>query len=542
MLGSVHAFGGPGPRSEYFQRRCAHRPHVAILSPSRATELPRDLEKAEDVPDRTDSVKSLLSSGMRAGPVEGLMALVDILKSDPARRQLADMAHEAAVEVGNALDGKNVRNRKSADSKAIVLSVSSDDIELIESLSKGVREGMEVDIEQHASSSGDLGPLVFSIRNETDALMKSLPPNIFAQALAQPIFGGGDAMGTPAFSNLLQIGKGSFSKIYSAALVGEEEAVALKVISLEDWPSVRGELLVSRLPSHPHVARVLWSGIVDYPGFSIDGGSGSCWLVMQRHACNARELCDAMRLCSDSATFSRAAYKECVRTILNDALMGMCHIHGEGLVHHDVKARNILVRITGSRRELMGYCSMSDFGETVKSPGKDDQPLTQRKGTLAYLAPEVRLGLPHGQPCDAWSFGILCLELAYCDGRTVERLDAIKKMTFPKSLSRADGENLFEEPMEALLKRPLFNPAQDESEKESVYDHELLGIVRDLCRADPCSRTSLTELLAREQSYFTAADSSHRSLLAAVTRACGFADAEGRPRSSAASEFITKVL
>jgi len=172
----------------------------------------------------------------------------------------------------------------------------------------------------------------------------------------------------------------------------------------------------------------------------------------------------------------------------------------------------------------------------VSLPDRDEPPLTQRKGTLAYLAPEVRLGLPHGQACDVWSFGILCLELAYCDGRTVERLDAIKKLSFPKSLLYAESDSVRREPMDSLLQLPLFRPEQGECE-EPVFDEELLSIAKACCRVRADERISL---VASMPSYFNSTADTHRSLLAAVTCACGFANSQGATTIGAlapASEF-----
>ena len=83
-------------------------------------------------------------------------------------------------------------------------------------------------------------------------------------------------------------------------------------------------------------------------------------------------------------------------------------MHGEGIIHRDIKGANVLVSTNGAVK-------IADFGAAgVKRPGG---VFHDAVGTPAWMAPEVcACDLPDGhsydERCDVWSLGILALELA----------------------------------------------------------------------------------------------------------------------------------
>jgi serine/threonine-protein kinase len=83
-----------------------------------------------------------------------------------------------------------------------------------------------------------------------------------------------------------------------------------------------------------------------------------------------------------------------------DLCRALAAVHGEGLVHGDVKAQNVM-------REKGGRIVLMDFG-AGRAQGADTAGVA---GTPMYLAPEVLAGAPPTPKSDLYSLGILLFHL-----------------------------------------------------------------------------------------------------------------------------------
>ncbi|KAI4305302.1 hypothetical protein L6164_028675 [Bauhinia variegata] len=79
------------------------------------------------------------------------------------------------------------------------------------------------------------------------------------------------------------------------------------------------------------------------------------------------------------------------------------YVHSRGIVHCDVKGRNVLVGPNG------GIAKLADFGSAVKFGGVGDQMLP--RGTPFWMAPEVIRGESQGAESDVWSLGCTVIEM-----------------------------------------------------------------------------------------------------------------------------------
>ena len=92
-----------------------------------------------------------------------------------------------------------------------------------------------------------------------------------------------------------------------------------------------------------------------------------------------------------------------------EVLLALEYLHGEGVIHRDVKAENVLV-------DEQGHVRLADMNVAKRHGAGDDAPRTfTLVGTPFSTAPEVLRGGGHSFACDWWSFGVLLFEV--CAGR-----------------------------------------------------------------------------------------------------------------------------
>lgn len=93
-------------------------------------------------------------------------------------------------------------------------------------------------------------------------------------------------------------------------------------------------------------------------------------------------------------------------------LSGLSHLHGQGIVHRNIKPENILVQQDSNHWPLPSVQRfvIADFGSAALVPTDGKLPTSFCGGTV-YLAPECypEMSLGHGFSCDIWSLGVILL-------------------------------------------------------------------------------------------------------------------------------------
>jgi eukaryotic-like serine/threonine-protein kinase len=205
-----------------------------------------------------------------------------------------------------------------------------------------------------------------------------------------------------------RIGRGAFGEVFRAWDPRLEREVALKLLTkarpepsnLSSSAIAEGRLLAR--VRHPNVAAV-------YGAEQIDGTAG-IWMELVRG-----QTLDALLRQRGTLGATEAV------AIGVDLCHAMSAVHQAGLLHRDVKARNVM-------REDGGRIVLMDFGA-----GRDLQPAADAltsdlAGTLNYLAPEVLEGGAATCQSDVYSLGVLLFRLVTSQypvvGRTV---DAVRR-------------------------------------------------------------------------------------------------------------------
>ncbi len=187
------------------------------------------------------------------------------------------------------------------------------------------------------------------------------------------------------------IGEGRFGTVYRAFDPSLDREVAVKLLhARDDDDVVEGERVIEegRLAArvrHPYVVTI-------HGARRVDGRTG-IWMELVRGRSLEAEL--SARGPLPVAEIRRIAIE------LGRALEA---VHDAGLVHRDVKTRNVM-------READGRVVLGDFG-TGRELEDSERRRSGLAGTPPYLAPEIFQGQPATERSDIYSLGALLYRLA----------------------------------------------------------------------------------------------------------------------------------
>jgi serine/threonine protein kinase len=183
------------------------------------------------------------------------------------------------------------------------------------------------------------------------------------------------------------LGRGGSAEVWRATDEALQRAVALKLVTVsggEDAHRVGDEARLLAKLSHPGLVPVYDAGTEE---------AGRPWVVME--LVDGETLADTIR--RGVLPSERTAE---IGARLADALT---YVHGQGLVHRDVKPANVLLGSDGRVR-------LTDFGIARLVDAAKVTATGLTVGTAAYLSPEQVTSEPVGPPADIYALGLVLLE------------------------------------------------------------------------------------------------------------------------------------
>jgi hypothetical protein len=175
-----------------------------------------------------------------------------------------------------------------------------------------------------------------------------------------------------------EIGRGTFGIVCRAFDPATDRDIAIKLYrrsELPEEPRLLGQV------RHPNVVMVF--------GAAIHDGKPGIWMELVR----GRTL--AERVQADGPVTPVEAIR-----IGRDLCGALGAVHAAGLVHQDIKPRNVM-------QETDGRIVLMDFGSGLSRDDADDPTVLRFSGTPLYMAPEVVRGARPSACTDVYSVGVL---------------------------------------------------------------------------------------------------------------------------------------
>ncbi|KAM3412300.1 hypothetical protein ACQJBY_003785 [Aegilops geniculata] len=155
-----------------------------------------------------------------------------------------------------------------------------------------------------------------------------------------------------------------------------------------------------------------------------------------------------------------------VRGYAADVAAGLAYLHGAGMVHGDVKSRNVVIGADG-RAKLADFGCAREVGAGVPIIG----------GTPAFLAPEMARGQEQGPAADVWALGCTVVEMATgrapWTGMDGDALAALHRIGYTEAVPEVP-QRLSAEAKD-FLARCLVRQASDRCTAAQLLEHPFLA-------------------------------------------------------------------
>ncbi|SPJ75080.1 related to severin kinase [Fusarium torulosum] len=268
------------------------------------------------------------------------------------------------------------------------------------------------------------------------------------------------------------IGKGSFGRVYKATSLTTNKLVAVKIIDIEESDTV-----------NPRLADTYNDLLKEIGALQLLSASGarninhvldalpvgqSMWMITEY--CAGGSVATLMK-----PTAPGGLQEKWIIPILREVAEAIYWVHGQGIIHRDIKCANILVTEEGN-------VQLCDFGVAGVIETKFDKRSTVI-GTPHWMAPELFVSsASYGTEVDIWAFGAMVYEIASGLPPSVAAgmLDVARLGSYLKQhIPRLEGDQ-YSQGLKDLVAFCLVDDPKKRPTIEEIQQHRYLHNTQDL--------------------------------------------------------------
>ncbi|ESO96188.1 hypothetical protein LOTGIDRAFT_214738 [Lottia gigantea] len=241
------------------------------------------------------------------------------------------------------------------------------------------------------------------------------------------------------------VGNGTYGQVYKGRHTKTGQLAAIKVMNVTEEEEEEIKLEINVLKKYSH-----HRNIATYYGAFIKKGppgkDDQLWLVME--FCGAGSVTDLVK-----ATKGNCLKEEWIAYVCREILRGLAHLHGNRVIHRDIKGQNVLLTDNAEVK-------LVDFGVSAQL----DKTIGRRNtfiGTPYWMAPEViacdeNPDATYDNRSDLWSLGITAIEMAegkppLCDMHPMRALFLIPRNPPPRLKNPTKWSSKFHNFVESCL-------------------------------------------------------------------------------------------
>ncbi|XP_050395697.1 misshapen-like kinase 1 isoform X4 [Patella vulgata] len=241
------------------------------------------------------------------------------------------------------------------------------------------------------------------------------------------------------------VGNGTYGQVYKGRHTKTGQLAAIKVMNVTEEEEEEIKLEINVLKKYSH-----HRNIATYYGAFIKKGppgkDDQLWLVME--FCGAGSVTDLVK-----ATKGNCLKEEWISYVCREILRGLAHLHGNRVIHRDIKGQNVLLTDNAEVK-------LVDFGVSAQL----DKTIGRRNtfiGTPYWMAPEViacdeNPDATYDNRSDLWSLGITAIEMAegkppLCDMHPMRALFLIPRNPPPRLKNPTKWSSKFHNFVESCL-------------------------------------------------------------------------------------------